>query len=93
MSTTNASVHGCNGCLQLLPTDRTLELRLFVDQTMAESYYQGGRVAYTSVVRSIDVGAMASVSSNTSIWVINATAWEMRDHWITEDEILVKSRV
>lgn len=84
----NASVTGCHGCLQLLPTDSMLELRLFVDQTLAESYYQGGRVAYTSSVTSIDLKAQAQVSSNTSVWVINATAWEMQDHWISEEELL-----
>jgi hypothetical protein len=89
----NASVSGCNGCLQLLPTDSTLELRLFVDQTLAESYYQGGRVAYTSLIKSIDLKAPAQVSSNTTVWVINATAWEMQDHWISEEELLATPRM
>ena len=89
----NASVAGCAGCLQLLPTDSTLELRLFVDQTLAESYYQGGRVAYTSAVESIDLTAAAVVSSNTSVFVLNATAWEMKDHWISEEELLATPRM
>eukprot|EP01052_Picozoa_sp_SAG31_P016645 SAG31_NODE_1109_length_9860_cov_22.119353_8_plen_541_part_00 len=89
----NASVAGCTGCLRLLPTDKTLELRLFVDQTVAESYYQGGRVAYTSSVRSVDLNADAFISSNTSIIVLNATAWQMGDQWISEAELLATPRV
>ena len=88
-----ASVMGCTGCLRLLPTEDTLELRLFVDQTVAESYYQGGRVAYTSSVRSLDPAADAFLSSNTSIVVMNATLWEMGDQWISEEELLATPRV
>ena len=89
----NASVAGCKGCLRLLPTDDTLELRLFVDQTVAESYYQGGRVAYTSSVRSVDLRADAFISSDTDIVVLNATAWEMGNQWISEVELLATPRV
>ena len=64
-----------------------------MDQTVAESYYQGGRVAYTSSVGSLDPAADAVVSSNTSIVVVNATLWEMGDQWISEEELLATPRV
>ena len=60
---------------------------------VAETYYQGGRVAYTSAVRSVDLNADAFISSNTSIVVLNATAWEMGDQWISEAELLATPRV
>merc|ERR1712046_445715 len=34
--------------LKLLATDETLDMRLFVDQTLTEVYWMGGRVAMTA---------------------------------------------
>ena len=41
--------HGATGdTLQLLPSDKTLDLRIFTDRTVVECFFQSGRVAVTA---------------------------------------------
>jgi hypothetical protein len=45
-------VLSCLACLQVLPTDEEVTLRVFVDRTLIEAYWMDGRVAMTSAIHS-----------------------------------------
>merc|ERR1712151_1002798 len=58
--------------LNLLESDESIDVRLYVDNTFTEVYFQGGRVAMTintPATDAVDVDATATVWSVSSIWV------------------------
>lgn len=72
--------------LPLLPDDTHLSLRIFLDGTVAEAYWQGGRVAMT-----IPSSAVDSVSISTdagAAQLINATSWSMGSVYTTVEDVL-----
>lgn len=82
--------------LQLTPVERNLTIHIFVDQVMAEGFWQGGRVAMTrecdSVLASGPVqGAGMSLFSSTAT-TASAQAWALHDAWITPQQLLQQPR-
>jgi sucrose-6-phosphate hydrolase SacC (GH32 family) len=76
--------------LRLLDDEEVLELRLFLDHTITEAYWQGGRVAMTA---SSPLTASTSITLSTDtpgaeLQVQNISAWEMGSAWISEQAAL-----
>eukprot|EP01044_Picomonas_judraskeda_P000440 COSAG03_NODE_19_length_21645_cov_17.937532_17_plen_489_part_00 len=91
-TTANASawtIQASGNALPFLGTDKTIELVLFVDHTVVEAYYMGGRLVLTSHVpqnlllpssthttQGVEIFAMGA-----DVTVLNATMWRMGDIW------------
>jgi sucrose-6-phosphate hydrolase SacC (GH32 family) len=75
------------GKLWLLPTDKTLSVQVFVDQTVSEIYWQGGRQVVSAVTPPSEEGHMA-VTSNKPIMLKSALAWAVNSPWVSEEEQL-----
>ena len=60
-------------------------MRIYVDQTFAEAYWMGGRVAMTAKTGST-AEAGASVASGAAAALNSATAWGVGSIWITPEE-------
>eukprot|EP01062_Namystynia_karyoxenos_P050279 TRINITY_DN3900_c0_g2_i1.p1 TRINITY_DN3900_c0_g2~~TRINITY_DN3900_c0_g2_i1.p1 ORF type:complete len:571 (+),score=184.07 TRINITY_DN3900_c0_g2_i1:79-1713(+) len=78
---------GTKDTLRLIPGERELSLRLYVDWTFTEVYWQGGRVAST-VVTPGTPDAAAWISSSADATVATAQVWQMQPVWTTAAEVL-----
>jgi sucrose-6-phosphate hydrolase SacC (GH32 family) len=83
------AVQASANALPLLQTDKTIEVVLYVDHTVVEAYYMGGRLAITSHIpqnllfpgganekQSVEIFA-----TGAEVTVLNATMWRMEDIW------------
>lgn len=86
---------GHTDTLQLLPSDTTIDVRLYVDNRMTEAFWMGGRVAMTvdtpateaaDIVVSIDGDAASAVPAT-------ATAWAVSPIWVSPVEVLQTPRM
>ena len=83
------TIRASGNALPLLATDKTIELVLYVDHTVVEAYYQGGRLALTSYVpQNLLLPSSAHTAQGVEIFamgadvtVLNATMWRMDDIW------------
>ena len=62
---------------RLSPADKTIDVRVFVDNVMAEVYFQNGRVAMTvpAFCRSETCGMAVGASAAGGASLASATAW------------------
>ena len=74
--------------LQLLPSDSTLDMRIFTDNGIVEVYWMDGRVVMTAItpldLRSGSI-TMSSTGANTTA---SATAWAMGGIWTSAERVL-----
>ena len=78
---------GSSDSLLLLPDDKQLTLRLFLDGTVAEAYWMGGRVAMTvDTARATN----ATVSATSAVTLISASVFAMGDIHTTVDDVLAQ---
>ena len=73
--------------LSLLPSDSTLELTLFIDNTFTEAFWMGGRVAMTIVTPASGGKEDVTVRASEPGVTANATAWEVGSIWVTPEEV------
>lgn len=78
--------------LQLLDSDETIDVHIYVDNTFAEVYFQGGRVAMTVNTPASD-DADIMVSSSVSGVTANATSWSVSSIWVSPKEVLSTPRL
>jgi len=77
--------------LKLSPNDKTLTIRVYVDATFSEAYWQGGRVAMT-------VDTPATTESNMAVYtsgrvtLLNAKAYSVQSIWVSEEEVRAAPR-
>ena len=76
--------------LPLLAEDSTIDVRMFVDGTVGEAYFMGGRVAFTFELGK--TSAFAGIVSSAAGSLSSASAWGMNNIWTTTDEILATPR-
>ena len=82
--------------LQLTPLERNLTIQVYVDQVMAEGFWQGGRVAMTRECDStlatgpVKEAGMSLFSSAAT--TASAKAWALHDAWITPQQLLRQPR-
>ena len=96
MQNRSGTVFNTTDTLQLLPAnvaggDTSVELRVFVDNTVVEAYWQGGRVAMTiplptpaaPITMGGEAGADAYVASfGGAVDVTSASAWPVKSIWV-----------
>jgi len=80
-----------NDTLLLLPTDRLLEIRIFVDGRVVEAYFQGGRVAMTAGVAPTSEVGMA-LFTDAPLFVESTTVWRVSEIWVSPEEVLATPR-
>jgi len=83
---------GVHDTLQLLDSDKSIDMRIFVDNTFAEVYFQGGRVAMTVNTPASD-DADITVSSSISQVSAKAKSWSVSSIWVTPEEVLRTPRL
>ena len=83
---------GVSDTLKLSDSDETLDMRLYVDNTFTEVYYQGGRVAMTVNTRA-SADADVTLSSSVDGVTATATAWSVSSIWVAPEEVLRAPRL
>jgi len=78
--------------LKLLSTDTTVDVRIYVDNTFAEAYWMGGRVAMT-VKTPPTVEAGVSITSNAAVTLNSAKVWSVGSIWITPEGVKATPRM
>ena len=78
--------------LPLLASERSLEIRMFIDVTFVEVFLARGRVAFTA---SLAVGSDADVSLITTadLTVERVVAYPLRSPWVTPEAVRKQKRV
>lgn len=78
--------------VKLLSTDSTIDMKIYFDNTFAEGYFMGGRVAMT-VKTGSTVEAGMSVTSNAAVTLNSATAWSVGSIWVAPEEVRATPRL
>jgi len=79
---------GRHGSLQLSPHDTTLSLRVFVDNVMAEAFWQGGRMAMTRQAGPITHPPTIVLHATDDVVVQRADVWQVGGIWVEPAEVL-----
>ena len=75
--------------LALLPSDTTLELRVFVDNTFLEAYFMDGRVAITATLHgSSPEAGVALFAANSTVTANAASVWHVNSIWVSPADVL-----
>lgn len=80
------------GKLQLLPTDTNVTLRLFVEPTFTEIFWQDGRVAMTATTPTGADTRATVYAGAAGATLLSATAWTVEDIWISPEDVLASPR-
>merc|ERR1712194_448510 len=80
--------------LPLLPSDTEIDIRVFVDNTVVEVFWLGGRSVMTVDASAASIGTELSVCTyeGSDVTVKSASAWEMGSAWVTPEEVLATPR-
>ena len=82
------------GALPLLPEERSVSVRLFIDNGALETYFMGGRVCLSSKMRMPSAGAVAiHVESSAPTTMKSANVWRLGSIWVTPEEVLRPSQL
>lgn len=76
--------------LQLLPDDKTLKVRIFLDGSAGEIYFQDGRIAATVGIKSTDA---LQVEASAEVQMAHAISYGMSSIYTTAEEVLATPRV
>merc|ERR1711871_976214 len=83
---------GVSDKLKLSPSDTTIDMRLFVDNTFTEAYWMGGRVAMTTTTKATKAAGMSVSADKAGITLAHATAWKVGSIWVTPEDVLATPR-
>jgi hypothetical protein len=78
--------------LALLKHETSLSIRLFIDVTFAEVYFQGGRVAMTITPTLPDSAPLALVST-AAVTVQSVETFPMRGIWASPEDVRKAPRI
>jgi len=82
---------GGGDTLNLLPSDSTIEVRVFYDQTFAEIYFMNGRVALTKTLAGVATGDHSVFSS--APLTANVSAYGVNSIWVSPEEVIATPRL
>lgn len=91
---THAHTHAFTARLPLLPSDKSLDMHVFVDNVMAEVFFMGGRVALTAPLETTQEagftlftrgGDQAVIASEVSVWHLQST-------WVSPNDVRTAPR-
>ena len=74
----------------LLADDKELTIRIFLDNVVAECYWQDGRVAMTVPIAP---ASSLGLSSNASVSLLNGTSYGMTEIMTTKEAVLATPRL
>jgi hypothetical protein len=83
----NLSNVGKTDTLWMSPSDTTITLRVYVDHTFSEAYWQGGRVAMTTTTAA-SAEASQHVFSAKPVQLQSAVSHAVNSIWVGTDEVL-----
>jgi len=86
------SCGGNEDTLRLIPTETTVEIRMFLDVTFAEIFFQQGRVAMTNNIDLLLDNTDLRAYSNGTISA-STTSYPIGDIWVTPAEVRAAPRV
>jgi sucrose-6-phosphate hydrolase SacC (GH32 family) len=76
-----------------LAADRTVELRIFVDNTFLEAFWMDGRVAMTStLVGSAPEAGVSVFAIGGAVTVVQASVWHVGSIWVSPAEVVARRR-
>jgi hypothetical protein len=75
--------------LPLLSDDKELSMRVFLDNVVAECYWQGGRVAMTVPIKPV-ASATISAAAGADVQLLNGTSWGMTEIMTTKEAVLAQ---
>ena len=78
---------GATDVLHLLPSDKTIEIALYVDNTFTEAFWMGGRVAMTMVTKSSGGRDDVTVGASQPLVTASATAWSVGSIWVSPETV------
>jgi hypothetical protein len=78
--------------MKLSPNDKTITIKVYVDNTFSEGYFQNGRVAMTIVTPATTEASMG-VFSSTDTTVESVKAWAVDPIWVTQQDVTNTPRV
>merc|ERR1711920_830895 len=73
--------------LKLSPNDKTIDMRLYVDNTFTEAYFMNGRVAMTIDTPATEEADVTVGADTDGITVQSATVWKVNPIWVTLDQV------
>lgn len=75
--------------LKLLASDKSIDIRLYVDNTFTEAYWMGGRVAMlaTTPQTQKDAADVTVSADQGGAKLISAKAWHVGSMWVTPEEV------
>ena len=83
---------GNTDTLRLLSREASVELRIFMDWTFIEAYFQRGRAAITRSA-ALDENTTVALSSDANVTVASARVYPMASIWASEAEVRAAPRV
>lgn len=78
--------------LRLHPKEQQLSIRLYMDNTFSEVYFQDGRIAMTVPTADISKASLA-LTATTPIMLKSARAWSVGDIWVSPERVLSTPRL
>ena len=90
--TANVSVGNLNRVLPLIAGDAAVDIHVFLDQSIMETYIMGGRLAFTTQAGTPASGAEAGMSlvSDTAIAASSVAAFHLNSCWHSPSEVLAQ---
>jgi hypothetical protein len=84
--------HGLTDTLKLSPSDSTLTIRVYVDNTFSEAFWMGGRVAMTVDTPATANCSVALAAAGGAAVVKAATVHAVKPIWVSEAEVRAAPR-
>ena len=78
--------------LRVLPTETSISLRVFLDATFIEAFFQRGRVAITEVVALTDATQIA-ITASADAKLRSAVVYPIKSIWVSPEEVRNAPRV
>ena len=93
--TRNGATAGVVGTVQLLPTDKELDIRLFWDHDFVEIFFQQGRAvlsvgAKQANVRAVENGGFGVYTTDAAVMINSAKAWSVGSIWVSKAAVLAQ---
>jgi len=83
---------GVSDNLKLSTSDKTIDMRLFVDNTFTEVYWMGGRVAMTTTTPVTKAADMTVSADKDGVTLASAMAWKVGSIWVTPEDVVATPR-
>ena len=84
-----SGIGGTTDLLRLHKNETSVTIRVFVDNTMAEGYWQRGRVAMSTLVTPTVQSSMSAARiSGGNVTLASAQGWTVGSIWVSADDVL-----